>query len=85
MAEKHDIAAAMYANALIANTGSRQKAIERAARAFDKQTEGEGGLVWLKTYHLLRSGKPIPPYKARIVEIPNPHDVHYERVPLKKR
>jgi hypothetical protein len=34
----------------------------------------------LKTHHLLRSGRPIPPHRTHIPEIPNPHDVHYVRV-----
>jgi hypothetical protein len=78
-------AAAMLANALVSNTGSRQKATVRAAKAFDKQTEAEGQLVWMKAYHMLRSSRPIPSYRTHIPEIPNPHAVHYERVPLKKR
>jgi hypothetical protein len=76
-----DTAAAMFANALIANCcGSRAKATERAAKAFDKQTEAEGQLVWMKAYHMLRSGNPIPPHRTHIPEIPNPHDLRYVRV-----
>jgi hypothetical protein len=78
-------AAAMLANALVSNTGSRQKASERAVKGFEKQTEGEGQLLWLKAYRLLRSSNPIPPYRCHIPGIENPHAVHYEPVPLKKR
>jgi hypothetical protein len=77
---KHDIAAAMYANALIANTGSREKATERAMKAFFKQTEPEGQLIWMKTYHMLRSGEPIPPHRTHIPEIPTGREVHYQRI-----
>jgi hypothetical protein len=76
-----DIAAAMLANALIANTGSRKQATERAARGIQKQTEPEGKAVWRKVHDLLGSGKDIPAhYRGDFPEIPNPHAVHYVRV-----
>jgi hypothetical protein len=78
----HDIAeaAAMLANALIANTGSRQQATARAVKGVAKQTDATGKVLWRKVTDLLRSPDPIPPHRGHFPEIPNPNDVRYERV-----
>ncbi len=78
----HDVAAAMLANALIANQGSRRLATIEAALRIDQQPNAEGRALWTRVRDFLRSPYPIPHHRGHFPSIPNPHALHYERVRL---
>jgi hypothetical protein len=75
-----EIAIALIANRLISSLGSRRKAAAKAAKRVEEAPDNDHHAFWKKAHALLKSGEPIPQHRGYILEIPSPHDVHYERI-----